>query len=992
MYLNCHTYYSFKYGTMSPKELLCEAEIAYKHTRKAKKNPLLALTDINSTSGCLYHALECQNRGWPVILGVDFRKGAQQYYIAIAQNNKGFQHINTHLSDILHEKKALEPDAPTLPYTFIIYPFSKTPDRALYPNEYIGVDHTELFTFQKKQSHHPQEKYVALNTVTFRHKRDYNAHRLLRGIDNNILLSRLSPEQQGQLYHRFYSYDELHKRFDGYHFLLTNTIKLLAQCSLHFNFNDKTRLENKKHFGKSTQDDHLLLEKLAKEGLNYRYGTQISQEVTDRLEKELRVIKQCNFVPYFLINHNIVSYARSQGYFYVGRGSGANSLVAYLLRITNVDPIELNLYFERFINPSRKSPPDFDIDFSWRDRQDVTRYIFDTFHNTALLGSFVTFQRRSVIREIGKVLGLPADEIKVIQQTKNTNNLDHISKLCVLYSQHIHGLPSHLSIHSSGIVITERPIHHFCATSLPPKGFPTAHFDMHIAEDAGIYKYDILGQRGLAKIKDAISIIHTNRPDAPPFDIDDVARFKEDEKIKDLLRRGDAIGCFYVESPAMRGLMKKLEIDDYKGLVAASSIIRPGVSNSGMMGEYIRRHRSQKARMDIHPVLGEILKDTYGVMVYQEDVLKIAHYFAKLTLEESDILRRGMSWKFRERTEFKTVKKLFFDNCKKEGYDAQLVSEIWKQIESFANYAFAKGHSASYAVESYQSLFLKAYYPLEYMVATINNGGGFYRTEQYLQEARLKGGKVEAPCVNRSEAETIISGETIYIGFLHIKELESNVTQKLLQERAKEGPFLSLKDFVYRTGISLEMLIILIRIGAFRFTKKSKSWLLWKAHFLLGKQKKATADTHLFREYQPAQNIEIPDLTPMHYEDAIDEMEYLGFTLCSPFDLIEERYLRYTISYRDFPHLIGESVTMIGYLIHVKRTSTKGKLEQEMGFGTFMDREGTFFDSVHFPQIYAKYKFTGKGIYIIQGTITSQYDYLSLEANYMKRLPYDKLK
>ncbi|MFT6176340.1 MAG: DNA polymerase-3 subunit alpha, partial [Bacteroidia bacterium] len=380
--------------------------------------------------------MQCQNAGLPVIMGVDFRTGNRQDFIAIAQNNEGFQNINYYLTGFLLQGKNTPagvfpqgefPQDPVIKNAFIIYPLKNVPNRPLRSNEYIGVNHTEVFrartrlrgVFLQGSSDNDTSKYLALNTVTFRNKRDFNAHRLLRAIDKNALLSKLPKEEQGEPHHTFYSEEELSTLYDGYAFLLENAAKLLSSCSLHFDFNDKKKLANKKTFTQTQKRDYELLQQLVKEGLKYRYANGTNKEIQDRVAKELGVIQECNFVPYFLINHNIVSYARRRGYFYVGRGSGANSLIAYLLRITNVDPIELDLYFERFINPSRTSPPDFDIDFSWRDRQDVTRYIFETFPNTALMGSFVTFQARSVIREIGKVLGLPADEIKNIQRTDN---------------------------------------------------------------------------------------------------------------------------------------------------------------------------------------------------------------------------------------------------------------------------------------------------------------------------------------------------------------------------------------------------------------------------------------------------------------------------------------------------------------------------------------------------------------------------------------------
>jgi DNA polymerase-3 subunit alpha len=319
---------------------------------------------------------------------------------------------------------------------------------------------------------------------------------------------------------------------------------------------------------------------------------------------------------------------------------------------------------------------------------------------------------------------------------------------------------------------------------------------MIIAEDVGVFKFDILGQRGLAKIKDALEIIKDNQPDAPEIDITDVETFKKDKNINKLLSSGGAIGAYYVESPAMRGLMIQLQTQGYLGLVAASSLIRPGVSGSGMKDEFIKRHRHPDSRKDAHPILLKIMPETYGVMVYQEDVLKVANQFADLTLGEADVLRRGMSGKYRSRVEFVAVEQKFIDNCRNKGFSDDLIFEVWNQIKSFAGYAFAKGHSASYAVESYQSLFLKCYYPLEFMTAVLNNGGGFYSTEHYLHEAKMQGATISLPCVNISDHPNRLVGKTIYLGFGYLKNLERYTTQRLLTERQLNGIYQSLDDFI----------------------------------------------------------------------------------------------------------------------------------------------------------------------------------------------------
>ncbi|MEQ8715044.1 MAG: DNA polymerase III subunit alpha, partial [Cyclobacteriaceae bacterium] len=532
----------------------------------------------------------------------------------------------------------------------------------------------------------------------FRNKRDFNAHRLLRAIDNNTLLSKLPATEQGETTDMLLSAEEMLRWYEDFPALLHNTERILEMCEIQFEFGEDIPHKNQKTYTGSEQEDFEMVRQLCEANLHYRYPNP-TQKIYDRIKTELDIIQQKGFLAYFLINWDIVRFARKNDYPYVGRGSGANSIIAYLLRITDVDPIDLDLYFERFINLYRRNPPDFDIDFASRDRNIITQYIFDRFPNTSLLATYSTFQYRAVVRELGKVFGLPSHEIDKISAGHAPT--DDLSALVFKYGEWIQGLPSHLSIHAGGILISEQHIHHYSATNLPPKGFPTVQFDMIVAEDVGLYKFDILGQRGLSKIKDTLEIVKQNHPEAPEIDIHDVKRFFEDQQVKELLKEGKAIGCFYVESPAMRMLLKKLKADHYMGLVAASSIIRPGVAKSGMMREYILRFRQPERIKDAHPVLLDIMPDTFGVMVYQEDVIKVAHYFADLTLAEADVLRRGMSGKYRSREEFQSVRDKFFENCAKKDYPDGLAPGVWRQIESFAGYAFSKGHSASYAVESY---------------------------------------------------------------------------------------------------------------------------------------------------------------------------------------------------------------------------------------------------------------------------------------------------
>jgi DNA polymerase-3 subunit alpha len=708
----------------------------------------------------------------------------------------------------------------------------------------------------------------------------------------------LPVEAQASEKEIFASPTSILQAFKEYSFIVTNTYKLMDACSITIDFDTD---KNKRYYSASEEDDRILLSKLAKDGFLRRYSKK-NKIALERLEKELRIINDLGFNSYFLINNDIVQYATRRGFYHVGRGSGANSIVAYCLGITDVDPIELNLYFERFLNPERTSPPDFDIDFSYADRDEIMDYVFKRFgkDHVAICGSYSTFKHDSIIHQLGKVFGLPEEEIKTLQRA--TIPQDHIQQLIFKYGSLLKGFPNIMSIHPCGMLITEKKIINYATCFMPPKGFAGVQMDMFIAEDIGINKFDILSQRGLGHIKECLQLVKQNK--GIDINIHDFAKFKNDESIKTQIREANTIGCFYIESPAMRQLLKKLRCDDYLTLVAASSIIRPGVAQSGMMREYISRFHNRAEIKYVHPLFEEHLSETFGVMVFQEDVIKIAHYFAGLTLGEADILRRAMSGKYRNHNRFFMMKEKFLSNCKNIGHADEMANEIWRQMESFAGYSFNKAHSASFAVESYMSLYLKTYYPKEFMVAVINNFGGFYSRELYFLELLKTGGEIKAPCVNNSDEYTNINGNDVYVGFIHIKSLQSKLVETIIEERRANGPYQHLQNFIERTNVGLEQLNTLISVGAFRFTDKSKKRLLWEANFL---QKKNHPQLHtgsaLFQD-EPLE-FSLPELTDNPLDDLYDEMEILGFTLSNPFALVDDNPDKY-VSAKDLKINVGD--------------------------------------------------------------------------------------
>ncbi|WP_312177212.1 DNA polymerase III subunit alpha, partial [Chryseobacterium sp.] len=625
-----------------------------------------------------------------------------------------------------------------------------------------------------------------------------------------------------------------------------------------------------------------------------------------------------------------------------------------------------------------------DIDWSWQNRDAILQYIFDKYgkDHVAFCGTNVEFKYRSIFREVGKAFGLPKEELdELATKPLEQHDINSVSRLVHKYGKLLEKFPNQRSMHSCGILISEEPITNYSALEMPPKGFPIVQFDMHVAEEIGLEKFDILSQRGLGTIKDTVSLIEEKR--GINVDIREVSLSKDEEKCNEFLSRGKTIGCFYIESPAMRGLLRRLKCNNYKVLVAASSIIRPGVAQSGMMKEYIFRHNNPDQFEYFHPVFEKELGETYGIMVYQEDVIKIALHFGGLSPADGDVLRRAMSGKGRSLSALQKVKDHFFESCKMLGHPEQLSKEVYRQIESFAGYSFCKAHSASYAVESYQSLYLKVYYPIEFMVSAINNGGGFYRTEVYVHEAKMSGAAILNPCVNLSEYQTTVYGTDVYLGLMHIEKLESKIAVLIPEERKNNGDYTSLENFVKRIPIGIETLQTLIFIGAFRFTGKQKHELLIEARFLLAGNRPIFKYVTLFEEPQKEYTLPIVQRHPL--EDAFDEIEILGFTVSvSPFDLLQTKY-RGSVMAKDLTKYHKRQVKMLAYLISRKHVPTK---RGTMFFGTWIDAEGEYFDTAHFPDNLSQYPFQGGGCYLLLGTVEVDFHFPTITILKMAKMPF----
>ncbi len=486
--------------------------------------------------------------------------------------------------------------------------------------------------------------------------------------------------------------------------------------------------------------------------------------------------------------------------------------------------------------------------------------------------------------------------------------------------------------------------------------------------DMAAYK---LPNKRIASVFDAIPKIIS----ATGFNIFDYPKVYEDPATKKLIREGKTIGCFYIESPGMRSLLKRTNCETFELLTAVSSVIRPGVAESGMMKEFIERHKNPKLRKYLVPEMEKYLGETYGVMIYQEDVIKVAHHIVGLSLEEADLLRRAMSGKMRSHAAMKLIVEKFFTNCRLKGYPEEVTNKLWKQIESFAGYAFCKAHSASFAVLSFQVAYLKAHYPAEFMAGVLSNGGGYYSAAVYISECRRLGIKVLLPSVNESVYEYQGNKDKVRIGLMAIKDLEKNSSDVIISERKKSGKFASLKDFLGRTNLSFTQAEILIKCGAMDCFGKTRPALL-RLLDIYFRNKKLNEDKNGNLFAGEALKLERESRTDRQYsieEICVNEYEAFGYMVSRhPLEFFGDEnasaYQSGIVKAIDIPKLHNRKVKMIGWYMASKRvTTSKGEV---MKFLSLEDLTGTF-EAVLFPKAYRVYAelTISMGPYLVEGKV-----------------------
>ena len=693
---------------------------------------------------------------------------------------------------------------------------------------------------------------VATNDSHYLRKEDYYNHEVLLCVQTG---KRMTDEDRMSFSTNDYyikSPEEMEEYFSNIPEVLENTVKIAEKCNVTFDFGH-TILPNY-DVPEEFETHYDYLRKLSSDGMIQRYGNDIPKEIRDREEYELSVIKKMGYVDYFLIVWDYINWAKSQGIpVGPGRGSGAGSIVAYSIGITDIDPIKYSLIFERFLNPERISMPDFDVDFCYERRQEVIDYVSRKYghDHVSQIITFGTMSARMVIRDVGRALDVSYAETdklakmipnevhitikKAMEQNKELSNLyesdDQIHKLLDI-AMGLEGLPRQASTHACGIVITKEPVDTYVPLYVRDNLIST-QFIMTTLEELGLLKMDFLGLRTLTVIQDTINLVKQNLGIDVVYDKD-----MNDPKVYKLWQDGDTVGIFQFESQGITNFMKELKPDCLEDIVAGVSLYRPGPMDQ--IPRYIANKKDPEHAVYTHPALKPILKVTYGCMVYQEQVMQIVRDLAGYSLGRADLVRRAMGKKkldvmAKEREYFihgQTDENgnIIIPGCVRNGIDEQSANKIFDEMAEFAKYAFNKSHAAAYAVVSYRTAYLKAYYPAELMAATLNSFlGNLDKAPIYIDECKRLNIQILKPEINKSYTKFTVEDGKIRFGLGGIKNVGFAVLDAIVKNREENGPFKDLPDFCERMqndSVNKKCIESLIKSGAMDEFNQTRATLL----------------------------------------------------------------------------------------------------------------------------------------------------------------------
>ncbi|AEF83356.1 DNA polymerase III subunit alpha [Leadbettera azotonutricia] len=691
------------------------------------------------------------------------------------------------------------------------------------------------------------------------------------------------------------------------------------------------------------------------EGAVERYGELGDSELA-RIDYELDIIERKGFAPYFLVMDDIVKMASRT----CGRGSGAASIVSYSLGITNVDPIAHHLYFERFLNPARSDPPDIDVDFAWDERDELIKKVIERFgsDHCARVANHNFFRSRSALRETAKAYGFGDGEISRIEKQmfhfgdKSDIN-DPLWTEILSIAKKIEGLPHGLSMHCGGLVITPNPIHFRIPIENSLEGYPLLSWEKEGTEAAGFVKIDLLGNRSLAVIRDTLRNLEEQGICIDPH----TWRPIQDKATVEALAVGNSMGVFYIESPAMRLLQKKTGAGDFEHIVIHSSIIRPAANK--FINEYIRRLKGGKWE-PLHPRLAKILDETYGILCYQEDVSKTAVALAGFDEAEADKLRKVIAKKAGA-VKLALYEKQFFEGCKRNEVSEEATKKIWEMMLSFDGYSFCKPHSASYAMVSFQSAYLRVHHPAEFMAGVLSNQGGYYKSHAYISECRRMGLLLEGPDINLSQWRYYGQGRRVVIGLMAVKGFSHSGAETIIKERERGGDFINLNNFLRRVKLDRDDITALCPAGVFDriangLPRTIQARELLKAHTrATRKGQEELFLTEIVPIYKAGSTAVMAPVNKKTFNNELwEEFRSLGFLKnVHPLALWKDKVMAARrIKALRIGDFLGKYICLIGWPITQKEVWTKDGLT--MSFLTFED-ETAMYETVIFPKVYDLY-------------------------------------
>jgi len=998
IHLNVHSHYSRGWGIGTVEEI-CQ-------TARDLGIKRLALTDTNGLYGVIFFVQTAKEMGIDPIVGSELLSDGRRA-VLLAKNPEGYANLSHIVSDChCHQDFDLIEVLRQRRQGIIIFSddfkllkaLRRDAIQDLFVEMSPGYQMARCYAFSRKTEIPP----VATNRVYVVKKDRFRLHLILRAISLNTKLSRLTPTDICRAHNFLNSPHDMIDQYPHAPTAISNTIRIADSCRLDWDFDRIIfprfkDLDDRESFGQ--------LYGKAMEGCRRRYGG-ITGAVKERMEHEMRIIREKNFAHYFLAVADITKNAQRS----CGRGSAAASIVSYALGITHVDPIKHNLFFERFLNPDRMDPPDIDVDFAWDEREEVIDYAFARYGNrrTAMVANHNTFAARSAIREVAKVFGLTDKEIGRV--TKKIGFRWHLKEIWRELSRHpkmrgidfqkpwdeilsaavqLEGQFNHLSTHCGGLVVVSDDIRRYCPVEISPRGLQVLQWEKDSVEEAGLVKIDILGNRSLAVIRDALDLVKKNY--GRRIDYASLNPIN-DSKTARVFYQGDTFGVFYFESPATRQVLTKvrsgftfeeyLRMDHFHLNVVVTSIIRPASNQN--IHTWISRLRGEPWK-PFHPLLEPVLKETLGIMVFQEQLSQAAIHLAGFDPAAADTLRKVVSKKHKE-------KKLrdFYDCFVKGALDREvtpkIIQDVWQMMMGFDGYSFCKPHSASYTMVAYKSAYLRAHYPAEFMAAVISNGGGYYSTFGYLSEARRMGLRILLPDINQSEIRYTGKDKAIRVGLMQLKDLSQEAREFIVHERTKKGPFTSLEAFLRRAGghIHPQDVRILIKAGCLDSIggRTSRAALMWEAvRFFDQKEEEKTPTLFDYVQSRPS-----PFARGQYSKSLMlkHESETLGLLL-SVHPL--ERYNpilrgRNHVPARDLRDWVGKQVTTIGWLITGKTVRTKEG--DPMKFISFEDTTGIY-ETVFFPKVYHRFchMLNGACPYILKGKVEEDFGAIIVTVNWI---------